>query len=132
MSDTAFLPPSEHSVITCFSCLSSRNFAQHSACILQLSVTVTSPNIARPLTLLTSPSDYTTFNHQIKSFLIFNIMMPLERENSKKVSLYAFTAEQEWILANYENVVKNFLTVISNDQGFKLFTLNQVIDKVNC
>ena len=32
----------------------------------------------------------------------------------------------------YENVVKNFLTVILNDQGFKLFTLNQVIDKVNC
>ena len=31
-----------------------------------------------------------------------------------------------------ENVVKNFLTVISNDTGFKLFTLNQVIDEVNC
>ena len=32
----------------------------------------------------------------------------------------------------YENVVINFPTVISNDQGFKLFTLNQVIDEVNC
>ena len=32
----------------------------------------------------------------------------------------------------YENVVKKILTVISNDQGFKLFTLNQVIDEVNC
>ena len=30
------------------------------------------------------------------------------------------------------NVVKNFLTLISNDPCFKLFTLNQVIDKVNC
>ena len=33
---------------------------------------------------------------------------------------------------NLENVVKNFLTVISNGLGFKLFTLNQVIDEVNC
>ena len=30
------------------------------------------------------------------------------------------------------NVVKNFLTVISNGPGFKLFTLNQVIDEVHC
>ena len=29
-----------------------------------------------------------------------------------------------------ENVVKIYLTVISNDPGFKLFTLNQVIDEV--
>ena len=33
---------------------------------------------------------------------------------------------------NLENVVKNFLTVISNGTGFKLVTLNQVIDEVNC
>ena len=57
-------------------------------------VTVTSPKIARPLTLRTSPSDYATFN-QIKSFLLFNIGLLLEREKSKKFSLYAFTAEQE-------------------------------------
>ena len=31
-----------------------------------------------------------------------------------------------------ENVVKKFLTVISNGPGFELFTLNQVIDEVNC
>ena len=31
-----------------------------------------------------------------------------------------------------ENVVKNFLTVISNDPSFKSFTMNQVIDEVNC
>ena len=31
-----------------------------------------------------------------------------------------------------EYVVKNFLTIISNDPSFKLFTLNQVIDEVNC
>ena len=42
-------------------------------------LTVMSPNIARPLTLHTSPSDYATFN-QIRSFLIFNIMLLLERE----------------------------------------------------
>ena len=31
-----------------------------------------------------------------------------------------------------ENVVKNFLTLISNGKCFKLFTLNQVIDEVKC
>ena len=31
-----------------------------------------------------------------------------------------------------ENFVKISWTVISNDTGFKLFTLNQVIDEVNC
>ena len=31
-----------------------------------------------------------------------------------------------------ENVVKNSLTIISNDTCFKLFTLNQVIEEVNC
>ena len=30
-----------------------------------------------------------------------------------------------------ENILKNSLTVISNDPGFKLFTLNQVIDELN-
>ena len=40
---------------------------------------VTSPNIAWPLTMHTSPSDYATIN-QIKSFSLFNIGLPLERE----------------------------------------------------
>ena len=31
-----------------------------------------------------------------------------------------------------ENVVKKFRTVISNDPGSKLFTLNQVIDEISC
>ena len=35
-------------------------------------------------------------------------------------------------LQKSENVVKDFLTIISNGQCFKLFTLNQVIDEVNC
>ena len=30
------------------------------------------------------------------------------------------------------NAVKNSLTVISNDTGFMLFILNQVIEEVNC
>ena len=51
---------------------------------LGLWVTVTSPNIARPLTLRTSPSDYATFN-QIKSFLLFNFGLLLEREKQQKV-----------------------------------------------
>ena len=29
-------------------------------------------------------------------------------------------------------VLLKTLTIILNDQGFKLFTLNQVIDEVNC
>ena len=45
--------------------------------------TVMSPNIARPLTLRTSPSDYATFN-QIKSFFIFSIRVLLEREKQQK------------------------------------------------
>ena len=56
----------------------------------------------------------------------------LERENSKKFSLYAFTAEQGWIWQKLENVVQNFLSVISDGPGFKFFTLNQVIDEVKC
>ena len=47
-------------------------------------------------------------------------------------SLYAFTAEQGWISTKVANVVKNFLTVISNDISFILLTLNHIIDEVNC
>ena len=89
---------------------------------------MTSPKIARPLTLRTKPSDYATFN-QINYFLLFNIGLLLERErNSKKFSLYAFIAEQGWIPAKIGNV----LTVNSNDIGFLSFTSNQVIDEINC
>ena len=52
-------------------------------------ITVMSPNIARPLTLRTSSSDYATFN-QIKSFLIFSIRLLLEREKQQKVSTLSF------------------------------------------
>ena len=41
-----------------------------------------SPNIARPLTLSTSPNDYATFN-QIKSFLIFSTRLLLEKEKQQ-------------------------------------------------
>ena len=33
---------------------------------------------------------------------------------------------------NWKILYKNFVTVISNGPGFKLFTLNQVIEDVNC
>ena len=49
-----------------------------------MSTTVKSPNIARPLTLHTSPSGYGTLN-QIKFSLIFNIELLLEREKQQKV-----------------------------------------------
>ena len=60
--------------------------------------TVMSPNIARPLTLRTSPSDYATFN-PITSFLYLVSGCFWKKENSKMFSLEAFTAEQGWISA---------------------------------
>ena len=42
------------------------------------------PNSAWPLILHTSPNYYDTFN-EIKSYLIFNIRLLLERENQQKV-----------------------------------------------
>ena len=86
-----------------------------------------SPNIARPLTLRTSPSDYATFN-QIKSFLIFNI-----RLLQAKAFYFMFSRlGRGRFRQNLPNDVKNFLTLISTAPGFKLFILNQVIDEVNC
>ena len=83
-------------------CVFSRRYClQHTrvGCIWVVGVHVMSPNIARPLTLRTSPSDYATSN-QIKPFLIFNIRLLLEREkNSKRFSLYVITAGQGWISA---------------------------------
>ena len=93
---------------------------------------MTSLNIARPLTLHTSPSDYATFN-QIKSFLLFNVGLLMEREKQQKVFTLGFHC---WTGVdfgkNWKRLLKNFLTIISNDPNFKLFTLNQVIDEVNC
>ena len=60
--------------------------------------TVKSINIARPLTLHTSPIYYAAFN-QIKYVLIFNNMMLLEREKQQRYSLYDFSAEEWWISA---------------------------------
>ena len=51
--------------------------------------TVMSPNIAHPLTLRTSPKDHVTFN-QIKSILIFNIRLLLEREKQQKIITLCF------------------------------------------
>ena len=93
---------------------------------------MTFPNIVQPLTLRTSQSDYATFN-QIKSFLLINIGLLTEREKTSK-SFHFMLSLLSWggFRQQLENVVKNFLTVISNGIGFKLFTLNQVIDEVNC
>ena len=94
-------------------------------------ITVTSPNIALPLSLRTSPSDYATFN-QIKSVLFFNIGLLFEREKQQKVFTMLSLLSRGGFWQKLENDVKNFLTIISNGPGFKLFTLNQVIDEVNC
>ena len=48
-----------------------------------------SPNIARPLTLRTSPSDYFKFN-KIKSFLIFSIRLLFEREKLQNILTFSF------------------------------------------
>ena len=95
-------------------------------------LTVTSLNIARPLTLHTSPSYYATFN-QIKSFLLFNIGLLLEREKTTKSFHFRLPLlDRGGFRQNWKMMLKNFLTIISNDPNFKLFTLNQVIDEVNC
>ena len=85
----------------------------------------------RPLTLRTSPRDYSAFN-QIKYVLVFNtrLLLGKRKKNSKIFSLYAFTTEQGWISAKIANVVEYVLALISNDPSLKLFTLNQVIDEV--
>ena len=51
--------------------------------------TVKSPNIARPLTLRTSPSDYATLN-QIKPFLISSIRLLMEREKQQNILTLSF------------------------------------------
>ena len=91
--------------------------------------TVMSPNIARPLTLHTSPSDYATYN-QIKYFLIFNIRLILEREKQQKVFTLCFHGLAGVDFGkNWHFFFKNFLTLISNDPGLKLFTLNKLLTK---
>ena len=47
-------------------------------------------------------------------------------------SQYAFAAEQGGFRQKFQNAVNNFLALISNDPGLKLFSLNQVIGEVNC
>ena len=69
-----------------------------------------SPNIARPLTLRTSPSGYATFN-QIKSFLIFNIRLLLEREKQQKgFHLKLSLLSRGGFRQKNGKVVKNFQT----------------------
>ena len=94
---------------------------------------VSSPNIARPLTLRTSPSDYATFN-QIRSILFFNIGLLLEREKQQNVfTLCAHCWAGVDLGKKWKMLLKTPRTVISNDTGyFMLFTLNQVIEEVNC
>ena len=81
---------------------------------------VMSPNIARPLTLRTSPSDYATFN-QIKSILVFSIRLLLEREKQEMVSLLSFHCwTGEDFVKNLQKLIKKFrpkfqMTRTSND-----------------
>ena len=76
------------------------------------------PNIAWPLTLRTSPSDYATFN-QIKSFLIFNIGFLLERVKKKKFHFMLPLLDRGGFRQKLANVSKNFQTLVSNDPGLK-------------
>ena len=69
-------------------------------------ITVMSPNIAQPLTLRTSPSDYATFN-QIKTFFIFNIRLLLEREKQLNVFTLSFHC---WVGVDFgKNLQKLFI-----------------------
>ena len=94
-------------------------------------LTVMSPNIAGPLTLRTSPSDFATFN-QIKSFLLFNIGLLLEKEKKEKSFHFMLSLLSRSGFWQKLDMLLKFLTVISNGPGFKLFTFNRVIDEVNC
>ena len=93
--------------------------------------TVISPNIVQPLTLCTSPSDYGTFN-QIRSFLILIAGCFWKEKTAKGFHFLLSLLSRGGFRQKLANVVKNFLPLISNDTGFKAFTLNQVIDEVNC
>ena len=60
----------------------------HSEQVRLIELAVTSPSIAQPLTLRTSPSDYATFN-QINAFVI-NIRVALGKKKQKKVFTLCF------------------------------------------
>ena len=69
-----------------------------------------SPNIARPLTLRTSPSEYATFN-QIKYILIFNIKLLWEREKTAKGFHFKLSLlSRGGFRQKIAKVVKNFRT----------------------
>ena len=73
-----------------------------------LGSTVMFPSIVWPLTLHTSPSDYATFI-QIKSVLIFNIKLLLEREKQQKVFALSIQ-ERAWLDfgKNWQMLLKTF------------------------
>ena len=84
-----------------------------------------SPNIAWPLTLRTSPSDKTFFD------ILYQVAFGKRKTAKYFHSMFSWRS-RGGIWQKIANVVKNFLTLISNAPGFKLFSLNQVIDEVNC
>ena len=55
--------------------------------VVRISVTVMSPNIALPLTLRTSPSDYASFNQKKKFFSYLVLGCFWKEKNSKRFSL---------------------------------------------
>ena len=73
----------------------------------------------------TRPSDYATLN-LIKYRVAFG-----KRKTAKTFHMMRSLLSRGEFRQKLENVVKNFLTVVSNSTGFRLFTLNQVIDEVN-
>ena len=74
--------------------------------------TVKSPNIAWPLTLRTSQSDYA-----VTAKVVHFIILLLSRGGFPQ---------------KLANVVKIFLTLIQMTQSSNYLLLNQVIDEVNC
>ena len=91
--------------------------------------TVTSPNIARPLALHTSPSDYATFN-QIKYFLYIQYQVAFgKRKTAKCFHFMLSLLSRVGFRQKLQNFVKKFLTINSNDLGFNIFTLIKLLIK---
>ena len=65
--------------------------------------------------------------------MIFNIRLLLERDKQQKIFAFMLSLlSRGEFRQKLANVVKNFLSLVSNDTGFKSFTLNQVINEVKC
>ena len=84
-----------------------------------------------PLTLCTSPSDYAAFSQINYFWYLISGWFWKEKIGNGFHFMFSLLSRGGFPQKR-ANVVEKFLTLISNDPDLKLFTLNQVIDEVNC